>query len=95
MSHLVLLAPANFGCPVARKGRAFYDRLIKGLAKRQQGAGLTGLSMTSRPWNLRPDGPKTGQKFADDLAQEMGAPHEVRNSLTIWPKKRGPFTLAS
>ena len=34
----------------------------------------TGLSMTSRPWNLRPGGPKTGQKFADDLAQEMGAP---------------------
>ena len=44
--------------------------------------GLTGLLMTSRPWNSRPDGPKTGQKFADDLAQEMGASHFFDNALT-------------
>lgn len=29
--------------------------------------------MNSRRWNSRPDGPNEGQKFADDLAQEMGA----------------------
>ena len=39
-------------------------------------AGLTGLSMTSRPWNSRPDGPKTSQKFANELAREKGAPQD-------------------
>ena len=36
-------------------------------------SGLTGLSMSSRPWNSRPNGPNEGQKFANDLAQEVGA----------------------
>ena len=36
-------------------------------------SGLTGLSMSSRPWNLRPDGPNEGQKFANELAREKGA----------------------
>ena len=31
--------------------------------------------MYSRPWNLRPDGPNEGQKFANDLTQEMKASH--------------------
>ena len=35
-------------------------------------AGLTGLSMNSRPWNLRPVEPNEGQKFAKELTQEMG-----------------------
>ena len=45
--------------------------------------GLTGLSMTSRPWNSRPDGPNEGQKIADDLAQEMGA-----SQLIFFPQPR-------
>ena len=31
--------------------------------------------MSSRPWNSRSVGPNKGQKFADALAQEMGASH--------------------
>ena len=36
--HLVMLAPANFGSPLAHKGRSFLARLYKGaIAKRPQG----------------------------------------------------------
>ena len=30
VDHLLMLAPANFGSPLAHKGRAFYGRIIKG-----------------------------------------------------------------
>lgn len=30
IKHLVMLAPANFGSPLAHKGRAFYGRVLKG-----------------------------------------------------------------
>jgi hypothetical protein len=30
VDHLMMLAPANFGSPLAHKGRAFYGRIIKG-----------------------------------------------------------------
>ena len=58
--------------------------------------GLTGLSMSSHPWRIRPAGPKEGQKFAHDLGREKGPfspmvvllvpgeslPHQVVESLT-------------
>ena len=41
--------------------------------------------MSSRPWNLRPSGPKTGQKFADDLARKKGALQSFLKSHPKWP----------
>ena len=38
--------------------------------------------MNSRPWNSRPDGPNEGQKFADDLAQKMGA-SQLSNRFSV------------
>lgn len=34
IKHLVMLAPANFGSPLAHKGRAFYGRVLKGFSGR-------------------------------------------------------------
>ena len=44
---------------------------------------LTSLSMSSRPWNSRSVGPNKGQKFADALAQEMGASHPRTSRLIL------------
>ena len=46
--------------------------------------GLTGLSMSSRPWNSRPVGPNKGQNLADALAQEMGHLRDDKLSRTDW-----------
>jgi len=36
VNNLVMLAPANFGSPLAHKGRAFYGRVIKGFNSRKR-----------------------------------------------------------
>lgn len=35
IDHLVMLAPANFGSPLAHKGQAFYSRIVKGLKSKK------------------------------------------------------------
>lgn len=40
IKHLVMLAPANFGSPLAHKGRSFLGRAVKGFFGRQKGQGL-------------------------------------------------------
>lgn len=40
IKHLVMLAPANFGSPLAHKGRSFLGRAVKGFFRRQEGQGL-------------------------------------------------------
>ncbi|MDP1933117.1 MAG: hypothetical protein Q8L60_16835 [Gammaproteobacteria bacterium] len=57
ISNLVMLAPANFGSPLAHKGRAVYGRVLKGFnsAKRFQTGGhiLKALEMASPyTWDL-------------------------------------------
>ena len=54
--------------------------------------GLTGLSMSFRPWNSRPDGPNEGQKFANELARKMGAPHIVFFPQLRWTDSGGKIT---
>ena len=36
VNNLVLLAPANFGSPLAHKGRAFYGRVVKGFSSEKK-----------------------------------------------------------
>lgn len=60
VKHLVMLAPANFGSPLAHKGRSFIGRVYKGfIAKRPEGAAfetgghiLRGLELAS-PYTWR------------------------------------------
>jgi pimeloyl-ACP methyl ester carboxylesterase len=40
IKHLVMLAPANFGSPLAHKGRSFLGRAVKGFFGRNEGQGL-------------------------------------------------------
>src|SRR3989344_1494069 len=57
IDHLVMLAPANFGSPLAHKGQSFYGRIIKGFNSKkifQVGKKLLeGLEVGSEyTWNL-------------------------------------------
>jgi pimeloyl-ACP methyl ester carboxylesterase len=40
VKHLVMLAPANFGSPLAHVGRSMLGRAMKGFVRRQEGQGL-------------------------------------------------------
>lgn len=40
VKHLVMLAPANFGSPLAHVGRSVLGRAMKGFVRRQEGQGL-------------------------------------------------------
>ncbi len=40
IKHLVMLAPANFGSPLAHKGRSMFGRVLKGFVGREEGQKL-------------------------------------------------------
>lgn len=54
VNNLVMLAPANFGSPLAHKGRAFYGRVMKGFQSRkrfQTGTHILKALEMASPWS--------------------------------------------
>ena len=63
--------------------------------KRTTRLDLTGLSMNSRPWNIRPAGSNERQKFTDFMDLKMEAPHIMPCSQTLWTNLWGEHQNAN
>lgn len=72
IKHLIMLAPANFGSPLAHKGHAFYGRVVKGFKSQklfQVGEKLLkGLELASPySWQLA-----QRDRFSNDIFYDVG-----------------------
>lgn len=89
IKHLVMLAPANFGSPLAHKGRAFYGRVLKGFIPRLR----DDLADPLAPKANDEDGYfQTGTQILKGL--ELASPYSwnlaLRDRFSDWAKAYGP-----